>query len=70
MPHDSFAFHEKKEPLEYTGLDHCIDHSCEADNFSIAKLIRGHKPKRTKTKHLKPIAVVRFNSKLGKAKPI
>ena len=43
------------------------------DMFSIADLVRGHKrkpSKRQKTEDLKPIVFVRFNTRLGKAKPV
>ena len=54
-------------------LDQCIDdaRSKSSDLFSIAKLVRGQPPrKKTKRENLKPIVFVRFNPRLGKAKPI
>ena len=52
-------------------LDECIDASRQAELCSIASLIHGRKPaKRQKKSDLKPIAFVRFNTKLGKPKPV
>ena len=66
-----FAFTEKCPPREYTNLDACLNHSHETECFSIAKLIKGHRPtKRARTECLKPLTIVRFNSKLGKGKPV
>jgi Aspartyl protease len=59
--------------LAYSSLDQCIDdaRSNSSDMFSIARLVRGQPPrKKTKTENLKPIVFVRFNPRLGKAKPI
>jgi len=55
---------------DFTGLDDCIDQSCKTETFSIAHLIRGRQRKRQKTEDLRPIAFVRFNTSLGKAKPM
>jgi len=58
---------------EYDSLDSCIDDAAQhsPDLFSIVNLVRGHSPrKRQKTKDLKPIVFARFNSRLGKAKPV
>jgi len=55
---------------DFTGLDDCVDHSCITETYSIANLIRGRQPKRQKTEDLGPIAFVRFNTSLGKAKPV
>ena len=68
-----FAFHTKKPPREYDTFDECLDHSQENDMFPIANLIRGHTmnpAKRVKTLHLRPASMVRFNTRLGKAKPV
>ncbi len=68
-----FAFHTKKPPREYDTFDECLDHSQENDMFPIANLIRGqslNKAKRVKTTHLRPASMVRFNTRLGKAKPV
>ena len=65
-----FAFTDK--PTSYDHLDKCIDDSREGELFSIAQLLKGQpliSAKRRKTAHLKPVAIVRFNTKLGKAKP-
>ena len=75
---DMFAFQdrqserpEKKPPRDYKALDDCIDHAYEAECLSIEKFIRGRKkPKKQKSKHLKPATMVRFKAKLGKGKPI
>ena len=60
---------------DYPSLDHCIDDARANSNelFSITSLIRGHgKPPKKKRKHcdLKPIVYVRFNTSLGKPKPV
>ena len=50
----------------------CLDVARKAskDLFNFSKLVRGHTPqKRRKMQELKPITHVRFNSRLGKAKP-
>jgi len=54
----------------FSDLDDCIDQSCKTETFSIANLIRGRQPKQQKTEDLRPIAFVRFNTSLGKAKPV
>jgi hypothetical protein len=52
-------------------LDGCIDASRQAELCSIASLIHGRKPaKRQKNSDLKPIAFVRFNTKIGKPRPV
>ena len=55
---------------DFTSLDDCIDLSRQTETFAIANLIRGRSPKRQKTEDLRPIAFVRFNTSLGKAKPV
>jgi len=55
---------------EFSGLDDCIDLLQQTKTHSIANYIRGRKPKRQKTEDLKPIAFVRFNTSLGKPKPV
>jgi len=55
---------------DFSDLDDCIDQSHSTVTFSIANLIRGRRPKRQKTEDLRPIAFVRFNTSLGKAKPV
>ena len=58
----------------YDTIDDCIDESRESELFSIAKYIQS--PKRTKrlkvgpSKEVKPVAFIRFNTRLGKAKPV
>ena len=57
----------------YNDLDDCLDTAqLDSDDlFSLVNLVRGQPPrKRRKTIDLKPIVYVRFNSRLGKAKPI
>jgi transposase InsO family protein len=61
----------------YDSLDNCLDVALKNsdDLFSVAQLVRGHQqsqpsPKKQKTKDVRPLAYVRFNSRLGKAKPI
>jgi hypothetical protein len=56
-------------------LDECLDkaRASSEEQFSITSLIRGHgKPKKKKRKQcdLKPIVYVRFNTSLGKPKPV
>jgi len=55
---------------DFTSLDDCIDQSCRTETFAIANLIQGRQPKRQKTEDLRPIAFIRFNASLGKAKPV
>ena len=59
----------------YSNLDDCLDSAQEEsdDLYSFSKLVRGQQPrsnKRSKNVDQKPIVYVRFNSRLGKAKPI
>src|SRR5210317_162882 len=59
----------------YSSLDDCIDdaRASSEEQFSVASLIRGHgqpKKKKRKTSDLKPIVFVRFNTSLGKPKPV
>ena len=73
-----FAFDESDDDSsnsdmsDFLALDDCIDSSLQAESFSLANLIHGrNKPvKRQKTVDLKPIAFVRFNTRLGKPKPV
>jgi len=51
-------------------LDDCINQSCEPETMSLANLIRGRPIKRPKTADLRPITFVRFNTSLGKPKPV
>ena len=76
---DSSINHSKQECFayddieEFNSLDECIDQAqLQSDDlFSIINLVRGQPPrKRRKTKDLKPIVYVRFNSRQGKAKPV
>jgi len=63
----------KTSETNFTSLDKCIDKAREPEMFSIASLIRGHpksKSKRQKTSDYKPIVFVRFNTSLGKPKPV
>ena len=62
-----FALDSEKS---YEDLDECINHSYQTEMCSIASLIHGRKPKRQKTQDLKPIAFIRFNTSLGKPKPV
>ena len=58
---------------DYDELDHCLDAAqLESDDlYSIVNLVRGQPPrKKAKIKDLKPIVYVRFNSRMGKAKPV
>ena len=55
----------------YETLDDCINDSYAADLCSIASIVRGHnRNKRVKVAHLRPVAFVRFNTSLGKPKPV
>ena len=54
----------------YDDLDECINHLYQTEVHSIASLICGRQPKRQKTEDLRPMAFVRFNTSLGKAKPV
>jgi len=53
---------------DFSDLDDCIDQSHRTETFSIANLVRGRQPKQQKTEDLRPMALVRFNASLGKAK--
>jgi hypothetical protein len=59
---------------DYSSLDDCLDkaRASSEEQFSIATFIQGHKPpkKKRKTCNLKPIVHVRFNTSLGKPKPV
>jgi len=55
---------------DFTSLDDCINQSRQTKTFSIANLIRGRQPKGQKTEDLCPVAFVRLNTSLGKAKPV
>jgi len=55
---------------DFTSLDDCIDLSRQTETFAIANLIRGQSPKRQKIEDLRPMTFVRFNTLLGKAKPV
>ena len=60
---------------EYDSLDECIDdaQAQSKDLFSLMDFVRGRKKppaKKRKTTDLKPIAFVRFNTRMGKAKPV
>jgi len=55
---------------DFISLDDCIDLSRQTETFAIANLIRGWSPKRQKIEDLHPISFVRFNTSLGKAKPV
>ena len=59
-------------PKQYRGLDDCLNHSYEDDCFPISQLVRGRSMprKRQKSRHLKPVAIVCFKSRLGKGKPV
>jgi len=78
MKHENFAFNAQEDDdsmsissnQDFSYLDDCIDQSCKTKSFSIANLIRGRQPKQQKTEDLRPIAFVRFNTSLGKAKPV
>ena len=50
-------------------LDSCTDKSMEKELQSIAAVIRGQNKKQP-TKHAKPIAWMRFDTRVGKAKPV
>jgi len=55
---------------DFSDLDDCINQSCRTETFCVANLILGRKPKRQKIEDLRPTAFVRFNTSLGKAKPV
>mgnify|MGYP000411856084 FL=1 len=56
---------------KFKELDSCINASNEPEQCSIADIVRGQpQKKKVKTTNIKPIAFVRFNTKLGKPKPI
>jgi predicted aspartyl protease len=59
---------------EYNSLDECIEAATlkEGSLYSMQKLLRSQTPtpKKQKTHDLRPLVYIRFNSRLGKAKPI
>ena len=62
---------ESCDESHFSTLDECIDAANSKDMFPLSQLIRGHRPtKRQKTKDLKPLAFVRFNTRIGKPKPV
>ena len=63
--------HDSNHNKEYHSLDECLNQSLKKELFSIANLIRGHKhTKKIKTQDLKPITFVKFNTRVGKPKPV
>ena len=55
---------------KFSDIDDCIDTSRGDELFSLAKLVRGQpQKKKTKKKHLRPIAFLRLNTRRGKPKP-
>ena len=59
--------------VAYSSLDDCIDDALTQSDelYSIVNLVRGQPPrKKSKSLDLKPIVFVRFNPRMGKAKPI
>ena len=72
--HEVFQL-ENNSPSEFNSLDECLDKAQQhsADLFLVSDLLRGQdKPpaKKQKTKDVRPMVFVRFNSRLGKAKPV
>ena len=68
-----FALDDKGSQRQYKTVDDCLDqiYEDEKECYSIASLIQGQgKPKRQKTKDLRPIAFVRLNTRVGKPKPV
>jgi len=55
---------------DFSDLDDCVNQQCRTETFSIANLVQRRKPKRQKTEDSRPTAFVRFNTSLGKAKPV
>ena len=55
---------------EYNSLDVCLDQSYQTEVHSLASLIQSRQPKRQKSEDLRPMAFVRFNTSLGKPKPV
>jgi len=51
-------------------LDDCVNQSCELETMSSANLIRGCPVNRSKSSDWRPVAFVRFNTSLGKPKPV
>ncbi len=66
---DMFALDSDKQ---YASLDQCLDDSRKNDLCSISQLIKGQQPKKMRAKHAhyKPVVMVKFNTELGKAKPV
>ena len=77
MPHkdtnDEVYSFEESNDIQPETLDEAIDvaRSNSSDLFSVVSLVRGQNPiKKRKIGEVKPIVFVRFNSRMGKAKPI
>ena len=55
----------------FSDLDACLDASRKPELYSIADIVQGRKQtKRVRTTNRKPVAIVLFNPRPGKAKPI
>jgi hypothetical protein len=71
--HEIFALDESIE--QYKSFDDCLlaaQHFNE-ELYSLAELVRGQSqspPKKAKTTDVRPLVFVRFNSRMGKPKPI
>ena len=59
------------EEQNFETLDDCINQSCSTETMPLSDLVLGRKPtKKQKTNDLRPITFVRFNTSLGKPKPV
>jgi len=75
---ETFAFDNQEDDdsmsiasdQDFTGLDDCVDLSRQTETFAVTNLVRGRSPKRQKTEDSRPTSFVRFNTSLGKAKPV
>ena len=58
------------EEQNFETLDDCINQSYSTETMPLSDLVLGRKPKKQKTNDLRPITFVRFNTSLGKPKPV
>ncbi len=55
---------------QFENLDSCLNSSGEKELCAISDLVRGQPKKKVKSTHQRPTAFIRFNTRLGKPKPV
>jgi len=68
MTNDDSMSMSSSSTTDFETLDDCVNHSHQP--MSLANLIQGRPMKHQKTTDLRPITFVRFNTSLGKPKPV